>query len=152
MGNHFRFQGEVRHALLEQHHEVRARIATAEALSQQLQTGEQSADALTDAVTALVSALVRHNASEEAALEPLLLLSDAFGPVRLDRLVEHHRAEHRMLERALHETTDSGHAPEAMAALVQAALAAILAHMDAEELESLSPGVLRAASADIAAR
>jgi iron-sulfur cluster repair protein YtfE (RIC family) len=128
---------ETRNLLLQQHARLRELFGIAEAAADRLLAHTTGAAELHDALVELRRALAAHTAAEEAVLEPLLRTADAWGPLRVDRMLEEHEAEHAALNAAL-EGEDH------IVARRIAELAETLdAHMLAEERTILNPTVLR---------
>jgi Hemerythrin HHE cation binding domain len=97
-------------------------------------------------LAALLSRLARivaaHNASEEAALRPLLAQTDAWGPERVEAMIADHVAEHaalRAMIEPLHHLTDVERLRGSAAELA----VRLRGHLDAEERTFLNPRVLR---------
>jgi hypothetical protein len=89
-----------------------------------------------------------HNAREEHLLGEVLPHIDAWGSVRLSRMDEHHRKEHRRIANALREASASGEF-HAAARRALPAIDALLEHMRQEEEEFLGEDVLRDDVVDI---
>jgi hypothetical protein len=75
-----------------------------------------------------------HNRFEEQLLRPALLAADAFGEVRVERMLEEHVVEHREMRARL----GSGATAD-----LREVIATLRAHLDAEERYFLSAKVLR---------
>jgi Hemerythrin HHE cation binding domain len=127
---------EVGELLLEQHAGLRARTARCLELSQRLLRGEAVAPQLATEIVRLREAFTDHNDTEEQMLEPFLAASDAWGPLRVDRMLEEHAAEHTAFFAALEGSTAE------IAARFADFAEEIDAHMAAEERTFLSPRVL----------
>jgi hypothetical protein len=127
-----------RELLLTQHTGLRHLLADAEELARRLSVGQSVTAALADSIAALRRALAQHNQTEESLLEPLLSAApDAYGPARIQRMLDEHKAEHAAMRAALARGI-----PEVAAGMVE--LAEMLrAHLDAEERTFLHPAVLR---------
>lgn len=123
--------------LLEQHEQLRARLLDAEVLARRFLRKEEVSEELDRALGRLRDSFTEHNRYEEALLAPLLRLDPDVGERRIERMVEEHAEEHRVirafLARPRHEI-----APE-LGDWVEE----IEAHMEAEERTFLSPRVLR---------
>jgi iron-sulfur cluster repair protein YtfE (RIC family) len=128
---------EARALLLGQHAVLRDLMRVAEqAASRYLRGGAEAAE-VDKAVADLRKAFAEHNRSEESLLLPMLRAGDAWGPQRIERMVEEHVEEHATF-RALMEGSAAEVAPR-MADLDEE----LDAHMEAEERTFLSAGVLR---------
>ncbi len=127
---------EIGTLLLEQHAGLRRRAARCATLSEQLLHGEPVDELLEDQLVRLREAFADHNRSEELLLEPFLAASDAWGPLRVERMLEEHRAEHAVFAERICGAI----------AVVAAGFAdlgeELEAHMAAEERTFLSPRVL----------
>jgi hypothetical protein len=109
-------------AILEQHAELRHRLAACDVLTRRLEQGQVSAGELAAAIAALRRAFAEHTRFEESVLRPLFLAAGPDGPVDADRMLDVHIREHRDVETAL----DAGGA-------VRAALHAVERHLSDEE-------------------
>lgn len=89
---------------------------------------------LTHELARLRRAFDAHNKFEEQLLRPVLLEHDAFGPVRIQRMVEDHVEEHRAIGARLESPAT---------AALRDVIETLRAHLDAEERYLLSSKVLR---------
>jgi len=89
----------------------------------------------------LVSAVEDHLHMEDVLLVPALRECDGWGKVRAERVSEEHRRQREQLS-ALRRLAKHGPASDAARA-AEELLAALLADMDAEEKDLLSPNLLR---------
>ena len=128
---------EAREQLLRQHEHLRELIGSMQVLAGRLRLGEPVALDLEHGLEALRRALAEHNLFEKAILEPILRQDPSWGPLRVDRMLEEHAAEHAMFEAAL--VGDDLAVAGRLAELAEE----LDAHMMAEERTFLSPGVLR---------
>ncbi len=121
--------------LIAQHDSLRGMMDHCEDLADSLD-GHPDADAtpLTRALARLRLAFDAHNKFEEQLLRPVLLEHDAFGNVRVERMVDDHIHEHRAIRERL--------GFPATAAL-RDAIETLRAHLDAEERYLLTSRVLR---------
>ena len=125
---------EARAILLRQHDDLRRILADVRAAD----AGPAASRAvLEERLAALRVVFAEHNATEERLLEPILRLDYAWGPPRVQRMLEEHAAEHTVF-RALMATPALAIAGR-LADLVEE----IEAHMAAEERTFLSSAVLR---------
>jgi len=131
---------EIGALLLEQHDGLRVRTARCLALSERLLRGEPIAAELATEVARLREQFLEHNEVEQRLLEPLLARSDAWGPLRVERMLEEHAAEHA----AFLEQLDGGTAE--IAARFSDFAEELDAHMAAEERTFLSRRVLEDAA------
>jgi hypothetical protein len=131
---------EIGALLLEQHDGLRVRTSRCLALSDRLQRGEPVATELATELVRLREAFLDHNDVEERLLEPFLSSSDAWGPLRVDRMLEEHAAEHAAFLAQL-----EGNTAEIAARFADFA-EDLDAHMAAEERTFLSRRVLQAAA------
>jgi hypothetical protein len=123
----------VLHDLLEQHETLRGMIEACEQLAEDVDRGSNDPGRLVREVTRLRLAFEAHNRHEESVLPRLLHEVDAFGEVRVARMVSDHGDEHRSLRRRLDGPTHE----------LRATMDQLRAHLAAEERVFLSPRVLR---------
>ena len=119
--------------LIQQHATLRTMMEHCEQLADELEASRGDPAELTREVAKLRIAFEAHNAFEEKLLRPVLVEMDAFGEVRVDRMVADHLGEHRAVQDQL-----SGPLGELRDALDQ-----LRVHLDAEERYFLSSRVLR---------
>jgi hypothetical protein len=122
--------------LLEQHESLRSHAGQCAALAGRLLAGEWVAPEFTAEVRRLRNLFLVHNQTEERMLEPFLAGSDASGPLRVDRMLEEHAAEHAAFLRGLDGSTSE------VAARFADFAELLDAHMAAEERTFLSPRVI----------
>jgi hypothetical protein len=105
-------------------------------------SGADSRDQLSGLLQELGDGIDAHNDREEHLLGEVLPTLDAWGPERLARMDEHHRAEHREIAERVRAAAEL---PEFRAALNAAlpAIDALMAHMREEEKEFLGKDLLR---------
>lgn len=120
--------------LLKQHQSLRAMIDACDKLADELESGQGDPTALTREVAKLRLAFDAHNRFEEQLLRPVLREIDAFGDVRIDRMIADHLGEHRAVRE---------HLGEGPVAVLRAALDHLRVHLQAEERYFLSSKVLR---------
>jgi hypothetical protein len=120
--------------LTAQHDALRGMMDRCEDLADELDAGRMGPTQLTREIARLRLAFDAHNRFEEQLLRPVLLATDSFGQVRVDRMVEEHVGEHRAMRMQL--------GSEATADL-RAVIAHLRSHLDAEERYFLSSRVLR---------
>jgi hypothetical protein len=142
MTRQVRFPSEIRRELLEQHRGLRVLIEDGSRCARDVLAGDRDTTRLDEAARKIKAALLAHNASEEAALSPLLMGIDAFGPERVERLLAHHKDEHHDLLGALDSAAGSVTGTGTAQALLDT-FARLIDHMDGEESEELSAAVLR---------
>lgn len=120
--------------LAAQHDVLRGMMDRCEELADELDAGRMGPMQLTREVARLRLAFDAHNRFEEQLLRPVLLGTDAFGEVRVERMFEEHVGEHRAMRTQLgsNETVD-----------LRAVIADLRAHLAAEERYFLSARVLR---------
>lgn len=119
--------------LTQQHDELRAMMDRCEQLADALDTSGGDATVLAREVAKLRIAFAAHNALEEQVLRPVLLEMDAFGDVRIDRMVGDHVEEHREVEQRLAGPTGE----------LRGAIGQLRLHLEAEERYFLTSRVLR---------
>jgi hypothetical protein len=117
-----------------QHEALRAMMDRCEELATQLEAGRMGPLQLTREIERLRLAFAAHNVFEERLLRPVLIGSDAFADVRIERMVEDHVGEHRAMHAQLATTETTA---------LRECLAMLRAHLDAEERYLLSSRVLR---------
>lgn len=120
--------------LLKQHDALRAMIDACDKLADELESGQGDPTVLTREVAKLRLAFDAHNRFEEQLLRPVLREIDAFGDVRIDRMVADHIGEHRAVRE---------HLGEGPVAVLRGALDQLRVHLQAEERYFLSSRVLR---------
>jgi iron-sulfur cluster repair protein YtfE (RIC family) len=132
--------------MLEQHAGLRRRVDRCAELSVRLLRGEAVEVELAAELAHLREQFGAHVDAEERLLEPALSASDAWGPLRVGRMIEEHEAEHHAFtERLVGDT-------RAVAARFAEFAEELDAHIAAEERTFLSPKVLADAAAAQAAR
>jgi hypothetical protein len=120
--------------LAAQHAALRGMMDRCEDLAGELDAGRMSPVQLTREVARLRLAFDSHNRFEEQLLRPVLLDTDSFGEVRLERMLEQHVDEHREIRFQLGSNATAD---------LRAVIANLRAHLDAEERYFLSARVLR---------
>jgi len=120
--------------LLAEHDALRELMRHCEALADELDDGRIEPACLASEVTRLRIAFDAHNRYEEQFLRPVLGDIDAFGEVRLDRMVADHVEEHGLVRAGLDgNVTDE----------LRLTLDRLRNHLAMEERDFLSPKVLR---------
>ena len=120
--------------LMKQHDALRTIMDDCEQLADELDAGRGDPSQLTRAVAKLRLAFDAHNKFEEQLLRPVLREIDAFGDVRIDRMIADHIGEHRTVREGL------GDGPTA---ILRGAIDNLRVHLQAEERYFLSSKVLR---------
>lgn len=120
--------------LVKQHDALRAIMDHCEQLADELDEGRGDPSHLTREVAKLRLAFDAHNKFEEQLLRPVLREMDAFGDVRIDRMIADHIGEHHAVREQL------GDGPTAM---LRSAIDTLRVHLQAEERYFLSSKVLR---------
>jgi Hemerythrin HHE cation binding domain len=120
--------------LAAQHAALRGMMDRCEELADELDAGRSGPTQLTREVARLRLAFDAHNKFEEQLLRPVLLGTDAFGEVRVERMFEEHVGEHRAIRVGLGSNAT---------AELRAVVADLRAHLDAEERYFLTAKVLR---------
>jgi len=120
--------------LLEQHAALREMMDRCELLADDLDAGRIEPDVLVKEVARLRLAFDVHNKFEEHLLRPVLREIDAFGDVRIEKMVHDHVHEHR----AMREHLSGGATAE-----LRATVARLRDHLAMEERYFLSSKVLR---------
>lgn len=120
--------------LMKQHDALRSIIDRCEAMADDLDEGRGDPSQLTREVAKLRLAFDAHNKFEEQLLRPVLRELDAFGDVRIDRMIADHIGEHHAVREQL------GEGPTA---ILRAAIDTLRVHLQAEERYFLSSKVLR---------
>lgn len=137
---------QVRGRIIRQHAALRVKLDELEAATAELQDGREGGLGAAERAVALANelcqALDEHLAVEDALLVPTLRQADAWGPVRADRLSQHHDEQREQL-RSLAEQTEAGMSPQALASALAALIEDLRADMAYEEREVLSPSLLR---------
>lgn len=129
---------EVRRALLADHSRIARLLVELEELARRVRGGDHTSGHFHAVAHQLHRMLDDHNRAEEDALVPILATVDAWGGVRIDRMLSEHREEHERMLATL-ATRDAA----ALALLVPAFIADLRAHMAHEEATFLSGEVLR---------
>lgn len=128
---------ELRERILRQHREIEAMLDGLEAGAERLASGLEDSTWLRSAAEALGPVLEWHMDLEDKQLGPMLRASDAFGPVRAQRLAEEHarqRVELETLIRRVRRAADSRELVRRARELV-AAIRADIVHEEAEHLQ-----------------
>lgn len=120
--------------LTTQHAALRVMMDRCEELADELDANLMSPVQLTREVARLRLAFDSHNRFEEQLLRPVLLGTDSFGEVRVERMVEEHVGEHRAMRAKLGSSATAD---------LRAVIANLRAHLDAEERYFLTAQVLR---------
>ena len=120
--------------LLAQHDVLRTIMDRCELLADQFEAGHDVRDALAREIVRMRVAFDQHNETEERQLRPILSDADAFGGVRIDRMLADHIDEHRAMRRrfVLGPTED-----------LRETIAMLRAHLAGEERVFLTPRVVR---------
>lgn len=127
---------EARRRCLAQHEWLRACLLLTGILARRFLAREPVGLALEVNLRRLREAYAAHNAFELTVVEPMIRDADAWGPIRVARMIEEHGAEHEALEELLVGTTaEVAMRFDDFAELVDA-------HMAAEERTFLSVQVL----------
>lgn len=119
--------------LLKQHAALRVLMDECEQLADDLDRGFGNPARLTHEVAKLRVAFDAHNQFEEQLLRPVLRDVDAFGEVRIERMIVDHVGEHRTVRDQL------GHGPTRE---LRDAIDNLRVHLEAEERYFLSSRVL----------
>lgn len=127
----------LREELLRQHEVLRGLLAKTTELASRYAAGALVSEALAELLTMVRHAFEDHNRYEESVLRPLLNATDAWGPARVDRMIEEHTEEHQ----AFLEFLDGS--IERVAADLADFVEEVEAHMAAEERVFLNVAVLR---------
>jgi hypothetical protein len=133
---------EVRDYLLAEHRGLRGLMSLCEREAHRILAGENDSHHLLACILQLLDALERHNATEEAALQPLLLDTDSYGSVRVDMMLDDHIAEHLWLHDLLRDAVES-EVPDRAANTALSAMHRLSDHMEREERHFLNSRVLR---------
>lgn len=121
--------------LIAQHDSLRGMMDHCEDLANSLDSNpDADPTPLTRELARLRLAFDAHNKFEEQLLRPVLLEHDAFGNVRIERMVDDHIHEHRAIRERL-----SSPATAALRDVIET----LRAHLDAEERYLLTSRVLR---------
>jgi hemerythrin-like domain-containing protein len=120
--------------LLEQHDALRKIMDRCEELADQVDVGKGDVEALTREIAKLRIAFDAHNQFEEQLLRPVLREMDAFGDVRIERMVGEHIGEHRSMRLQLGDATTNA---------LRGAIDSLRVHLQAEERYFLSSKVVR---------
>jgi hypothetical protein len=120
--------------LMKQHDALRAMMDRCEQIADELDAGRVPPGNLTREVAKLRLAFDAHNKFEEQLLRPVLREIDAFGDVRIDKMVADHIGEHRAMRQQI------GDGPTAE---LRGAIDNLRVHLEAEERYFVSSRVLR---------
>jgi iron-sulfur cluster repair protein YtfE (RIC family) len=120
--------------LISQHEALRTMMTRCEELADELDAGGDSPHRLMREVAKLRLAFEAHNTFEEQLLRPALLESDVYATTRIERMVEDHVGEHRLVRQQLSSPVTSE---------LRDTFETLRAHLDAEERYLLSARVLR---------
>ena len=117
-----------------QHDALRGMMDRCEVLADELDAGRMGPTQLLREVSRLRLAFDAHNTFEEQLLRPALLEGDAHAGIRIDRMVEDHVSEHRMMRQQLASSET---------AVLRDVIETLRAHLEAEERYLLTAKVLR---------
>ena len=117
-----------------QHDALRGMMGRCEQLADELDAGRMGPTQLMREVARLRLAFDAHNKFEEQILRPALLDGDAHAGIRIDRMVEDHVNEHRMMRHQLASSET---------AVLRDVIETLRAHLEAEERYLLTAKVLR---------
>jgi len=133
---------EIRDQLLLQHASVRGRLGVARLAVNRWALGEVPRGHVRGELAGLADALRSHNRLEEGALRELLRTVDAWGPARLEIMVEAHIREHQDVFEALLAV---GEAEDPLDGVkeIERLHVRLLEHMAREEETFLNESVLR---------
>jgi hypothetical protein len=120
--------------LVAQHQMLRLIMDRCEQIADAVDAGEAGPMQLTREVARLRLAFDAHNKFEEELLRPVLLAADAFGEVRIDRMVNDHVGEHRAMSSRLGSSAT---------AELRAVIESLREHLASEERYFLTSKVLR---------
>jgi hypothetical protein len=134
---------EVRDRIASEHVAMRARLDALDETLRELRQGEASWQAAVVQCQALHDALLAHLELEDAVLVPALRDIDAWGPVRADTLVRHHRMQREELRFVLKYEANSQGDTLALAARIAHLLDDLRTDMAHEDREILSRDLLR---------
>jgi hypothetical protein len=127
------FPSQVLEALNEQHAMLRTLIRRCELLADDVDGGYTAPRVLWEATDELRQALDAHNRHEERVLKPLLLELDAFGEIRIERMLLEHVGEHLAINERLRASTTIA---------LRDALSELRDHLDEEERYFVTSRVL----------
>ncbi len=120
--------------LLAQHATLRGMMEHCEELAEAIDRSGAPPTELTREVAKLRIAFEMHNKFEEQMLRPILLAQDAFGDVRIDKMVEEHIHEHGAIR---------GRLDGWVTGQLREVISNLRSHLDAEERYFLSSRILR---------
>lgn len=120
--------------LIHQHDQIRDLIYRCETMADDLDAGKLEPQQLLAEVARLRVLFDVHNKYEETLLRPILRESDAFGEVRVERMVADHVEEHRTMRESLGSP---------LTAELRATLEHLKRHLATEERYFLTSRVLR---------
>lgn len=133
---------EIRSIILEEHGELRRRLAGIEALLDGLTRGDAAARRdLRASFATLCDLFIMHIAHEEAILRPILADIDNWGPIRIERMDDEHVEQRKRVAELSKIPADAD--PGSYVDNVRAFVKDLRDDMDGEEIECLSPDVLR---------
>ncbi|MCS6911732.1 MAG: hemerythrin domain-containing protein [Myxococcales bacterium] len=135
---------QVRTQILAQHVGLRRRLAQLDELAAAVLAGQtELLMELRRQTVDLELTLLAHLAFEEKHLLPRLVGIDAWGGVRAAAMQADHARQRQVLSEAGDNATSAAQGPEALGKMVRALVADLLADMDREEKDLLSPDLLR---------
>lgn len=134
---------EARLLLLKQHRDLEAQLDECERLARGTLHGAVPVAELQERLSTLAGALREHNVEEELHLRPLLQESDAWGPLRVERMIEEHVREHSELRDAFEELARAPLGIDERARRVIDAVCFLRSHIVEEESEFLTPELIR---------
>lgn len=115
---------DARAQLIDQHDTLRLIMDTCDDLANELDAGRIEPETLTREIARLRLAFDAHNKFEEQILRPVLMAHDAFGAVRIDRMIDDHVQEHAAMRARLGAPATEG---------LRDIIETLRAHLEAEE-------------------
>ncbi len=135
--------GQVREKVLEQHGSLRILLRTALENSEAALRGEPKAiERLVPLMMELRQRMLAHLAFEEAMLVPALRRADSWGGERAEMLLSEHARQRAELDTLL-EGESGAWGDVAVALILETLVSEILADMQEEERDILTPAILR---------
>lgn len=134
----------IRNRVLEDHRRIRAMLIQIDTARRHL--GHRAPDALEETrkqVRHLVAVFQHHLALEEQMLAPCVAQIDAWGPVRVERMLREHREQRLLLKAIASDIADDTRTSEELADELAWLVDTLLRDMEREEKDLLDEDLLR---------
>jgi hypothetical protein len=133
---------QVRTRILRDHDSLRRHLSELEAECRAMLTDSTRTDCVRGLAHEVLWELTQHTELEDEILAPALLEIDAWGQVRADQLLTHHRCQRERIH-ALADLYDAGLALTEIKLITESFIAELRDDMEHEERDLLHPDLLR---------